>query len=285
MKRIAVLGGTGMAGHVAVVYLEEQGYDVFHAALDAPDTSNSKALDATDTPGVSAWLDTVDPDVILNCIGVLQKASDKRPDLAIKLNSYLPRYLEQRYKATGTRIIHLSTDCVFSGARGGYLEADVPDGEAMYDRTKALGEIVNDKDLTFRMSIVGPDRSATGIGLFNWFMGQSGTIRGFTKAMWTGLTTVELARATDAAIKQNLTGLYHLVPDAPIDKYSLLKLFRDAFDRKDIEIEPFDGFVTDKTLLNTRTDFTFEIHDYRRQLSDMYDWVTEHKALYGHYFK
>jgi dTDP-4-dehydrorhamnose reductase len=284
MMRVAVLGGTGMAGSAAVTYLDEQGYDVYHMSRRSPDTEKSKTLDATDISAVSAWLDSVNPNVIFNCIGVLQKAAEDRPDLAILLNSYLPRFLEQRYSKTGTKIIHLSTDCVFSGTRGGYSETDITDGETIYDRTKTLGEINNGKDLTFRMSIIGPDCNTDGIGLFNWFMGQRGNIRGFTKAMWTGVSTVELARAADAAIKQNLTGLYHLVPKTSIDKYSLLCLFRDAFNRTDITVEQYDGFTADKSLLNTREDFDFEVRDYPQQVSDMYNWVVKHKAMYGHYF-
>ena len=283
MKRIVILGGTGMAGNVAVIYFEEQGYDVYYTSLDAPDTIKSKPLDATDIPALSAWLDTINPDVIYNCLGVLVKESDARPDIAILLNSYLPRFLVQKYGKTNVKIIHISTDCVFSGARGGYVENDFPDGETIYDRSKALGEIVNDKDLTFRMSIIGPDRNISGVGLFNWFMSQQGKIRGYTNAMWTGVTTIELARAVDAAIKQNLTGIYHLVPDKPIDKYNLLLIFRDVFQKTDIDIEPYDDFVVDKTLINTRNDFDFIVSDYPRQIKEMRDWIKRHKEIYKHY--
>jgi len=282
MKRVAILGGTGMAGNVAVNYLSEQGYDVHFTALNAPNTDKSKALDATDIPALSSWLDSVEPDVVFNCIGLLVKESDARADIAILLNSYLPRYLEQKYTASRVKIIHLSTDCVFSGSRGCYTETDIPDGETVYDRTKILGEIDNDKDLTFRMSIIGPDQNESGVGLFNWFMSQRGKIRGFTKAMWTGVTTIELARAVDAAIKQDLTGLYHLVPDKSIDKYSLLLLLRDGFGRTDIEIEPHDEFAVDKSLVNTRKDFDFEVRDYPQQVKDMYEWIKKYKDLYTH---
>jgi len=272
-----------MAGNVAVTYLNGQGYDVHYTSLDAPDTDKSKALDATDIPAVSTWLDSVNPDVVFNCLGVLVKESEARPDIAVILNSYLPRYLEHKYKEAKTKIIHLSTDCVFSGTRGGYTETDIPDGETIYDRTKALGEIVNDKDLTFRMSIIGPDKNAKGVGLFNWFMGQSGVIRGYTKALWTGVTTIELARAVDAAIQQNLTGLYHLVPDGPISKYDLLLLFQEIFERTDIEIEPYDDFISDKSLINTRKDFGFKVRCYQEQIEDMRGWVNKHSRSYTHY--
>lgn len=283
MKRIAILGGTGMAGNTAVLYLSDCGYDVYYTSLNAPNTDKSKALDATDIPALSAWLDDVDPDAIFNCLGILVKESDARPDLAVLLNSYLPRYLEHKYAGTKVKIIHLSTDCVFSGTQGGYKENDIPTGETIYDRTKVLGEINNNKDLTFRMSIIGPDQNKNGTGLFNWFMNQKGTIRGYSKAIWTGVTTIELARAVDAAINQNLTGLYHLVPDEPIDKYSLLLLFRSVFDRTDIEIEPYEDFVADKSLINTRNDFDFKVRDYKEQIIDMRNWIDKYHELYKYY--
>ena len=101
----------------------------------------------------------------------------------------------------------MSTDCVFSGKTGGYDESSLRDGETFYDRSKALGELENQKDLTFRNSIIGPDLNEEGIGLFNWFMKQTGEINGYTKAMWTGVTTLTLAKAMESAVQQGLTGL------------------------------------------------------------------------------
>ena len=283
MKRIAVLGGTGMAGHVAVAFLDEKGYDVSYMSKSAPDTGKSKAIDVTDIPALCAWLDSIEPDIIYNCIGVLQKESEARPDIAILLNSYMPRFLEHRYRGTSVKIIHLSTDCVFSGKRGGYSETDLADGEIIYDRTKYLGEITNNKDLTFRMSIIGPDCNKDGSGLFNWFMNQKGTIRGYKKAIWNGVTTIELARAVDAAIQQNLYGLYHLVPNCSIDKYNLLLLIKDVFNRTDIEIEPYNDFVSDKTLRNNRTDFDFNVLPYSEQIKEMKAWIDKHRYFYSYY--
>jgi dTDP-4-dehydrorhamnose reductase len=132
------------------------------------------------------------------------------------------------------------------------------------------------------MSIIGPDRHENGTGLFNWFMKQQGPIRGYTKAFWNGITTIELARAIKAAIEQNISGLYHLVPRETIDKYHLLLLFKDVFNREDVTIEPFDDFAVDKTLVNTRRDFQFEVSPYRQQIENMKIWIGEHKNYY-HY--
>jgi dTDP-4-dehydrorhamnose reductase len=175
-----------MAGHVIAAYLEEKSYDVYITSRSAEDGEKSKPIDAADFASLEAWLKHIAPDVIINCIGVLPKEADAYPDIAILLNACLPQRLSRIFRDTKTKIIHLSTDCVFSGKRGRYTEKDDPDGTTIYDRSKALGEIVNGKDLTFRMSIIGPDRHEQGVGLFNWFMAQTGEIRGYTQAIWNG---------------------------------------------------------------------------------------------------
>ena len=281
MKRVAVLGSTGMAGHVITAYLKEHGYDMYTASRSEKNGPQSKQLSADDFEGLSTWLQDIKPDVIINCIGVLQRQAEERPDVAILINSYLPQWLANRFRSTTTKVIHLSTDCVFSGKRGGYMETDEPDGVTIYDRSKALGEINNHKDLTFRMSIIGPDRHEAGTGLFHWFMGQHGEILGYSNVIWNGVTTIELARAIDAAIKQDLSGLYQLTPENAIDKYRLLLLFRDTFQKKDITIAPYDGIRIDKTLINTRKDFAFDIQPYYQQIQDMKNWIAEHRLFYG----
>lgn len=283
--KIAVLGSTGMAGHVVSQYLTERGHLVFRASRSEENTDTSASIDITDFVVLSAWLNSIGPDVVINCVGLLQRACEEHPDQAILVNSYLPHWLEQRYAAGKTKVIHLSTDCVFSGKRGGYREGDTPDGETTYDRSKAMGELCNGKDLTFRMSILGPDIDPRGIGLFNWFMSQRGMIQGYSKTIWNGVTTIELARAIEAAITQNLKGLYHLVQPSPIDKCSLLELIQEVFDYKELSIERVDGPLLNKSLINTRDDFDFEVRDYLHQIADMRAWIEGHKSLYPHYFR
>lgn len=281
MKRVLVLGGTGMAGHVVSTYLEEQGYDVYIASKSAPVSQKSQPVEVTDFDALETCMNSVKPDVIINCVGILQKQANAFPHKAILINSYLPHWLENAYKDTDTKVIHLSTDCVFSGSRGSYTEKDEPDGATMYDRSKALGEIKNDKDLTFRMSIIGPDRHEGGTGLFHWFMGQTGEINGYSKVYWNGVTTIHLAQAIDEAIKQGLSGLYQLTPKEPIDKYHLLILFQKYFGKTDVAIKPYNGVTLNKTLVNTRTDFWFRLKMYPDQISEMKDWVYAHKSFYG----
>ncbi len=280
---VAVLGSTGMAGHVIAQYLHEVGYTVYRASRSEKNTQYRASVDVTDFVSLEKWLDSVEPEVVVNCIGLLQKACDARPDLAVLINSYYPHWLEQKYEGSGTRIIHLSTDCVFSGECGGYREDDLADGRTMYDRSKALGELNNGKDLTFRMSIIGPDIDPKGTGLFNWFMAQEGYIQGWEKAIWNGVTTIELARAIDAAIRCRLCGIYQLVPDKSIDKCSLLELFQQCFACSKVEIQRVDGLKLDKTLICTRTDFPFEVQSYPEQIEEMKRWVEAHESFYPHY--
>jgi len=283
MHKIVVLGSTGMAGHVVSQYLAEQGHDVYRASRSENNSEKSASIDVCDIPSLERWLDKIKPSYVVNCIGLLQKTCDERTDLAVMVNSYLPKYLENKYKNSDTRIIHLSTDCVFSGERGGYVENDLQDGSTMYDRSKALGEINNHKDLTFRMSIIGPDIDSNGTGLFNWFMKQSGMTNGYSKAIWNGITTIELARGINAAITSGLTGLYHLVTPEPIDKYNLLKLFNTVF-KRNCEIVSVNTVVLDKSLRNSRNDFDFKVKHYDEQIAEMHSWVKSHSNLYPHYF-
>jgi len=282
--KIIVIGAGGMAGHVIATYLRENDYSVDTLTARNKLDDNTILMDVTDTPKFKSFLENNKYDVVINCIGMLVKQSDERKDLATYLNSYLPHFLEELYKNSKTKIIHLSTDCVFSGKKAPYNENSWYDGELFYDRTKALGEIVNDKDLTFRMSIIGPDMQENGIGLFNWFYAQTGTINGYTKAIWTGVTTIELARAIKSAIEQDLTGLYHLVPNESISKFDLIKLFIKTFNRNDITVNPSDNVALNKTLINNRTDFNFKVPGYNKMITEMKNWIDRHD-LYPHYMK
>jgi dTDP-4-dehydrorhamnose reductase len=284
MTRVLVMGAGGMAGHVISTYfLEKPGYDVVTISANNRVNDRTILLDITDKTSLNHFLDSNNFDVVINCIGMLVKASEERKDLAAYINSYLPHLLEERYKDTTTKIIHLSTDCVFSGKNAPYTEDSWPDGELFYDRSKALGEINNTKDLTFRMSIIGPDSQPRGIGLFNWFYAQTGELKGYRTAIWNGVTTITLAHAIDEAIQQNLVGLYHLVPAESISKHGLLELFKTTFQRDDITIAPVNTVSLDKTLVNTRTDFAFTVPSYPAMVNEMKEWITSHPELYTHY--
>ena len=180
--------------------------------------------------------------------------------------------------------MHISTDCVFNGARGGYTEQDYPDGKTFYDRSKALGELINEKDITFRCSIVGPDMNPKGIGLMNWFLQQKEEIKGYAKVFWTGQTTLQLAKTIEEAVRAQAAGLYHMVPATSISKCELLELFNRFLRKKEILIERDETFVVDKSLKRTNlADFDYVVPDYETQIRELGNWMREHKELYPHY--
>lgn len=283
--KILVLGGTGMAGHTISIYLKEAGHDVTAFSRRKVEYCNNINGDITDFKNLEKIIMNGQYDAVINAIGILNQDAEDTKSIAVLLNSYLPHFLSDFTKDMNTKIIHMSTDCVFSGKTGGYSETSFRDGESFYDRSKALGELDNNKDLTFRNSIIGPDMNEKGIGLFNWFMKQKGPINGFTKAIWTGVTTLTLAKAMEQALKENLTGLYNLVNNEVISKYELLKLFNKYMRDDEIEIFPNDTLSVDKSLINNRTDFSFKVPSYEAMMAEMKEWIYNHNELYPHYFK
>jgi dTDP-4-dehydrorhamnose reductase len=222
-------------------------------------------------------------DVVINCIGILNQSAEDNRSNAVYLNSCLPHLLADSMLSTQTRLIHMSTDCVFAGNTGPYSENSLPDGRTFYDRTKALGEVVDTKNLTFRNSIIGPDMKEHGIGLFNWFMRQKGEIKGYKRAIWTGVTTLTLAKAMESALENNLTGLYNLVNNESISKYDLIQLFNKYFRNGTISILEDNNFILDKTLISNRTDFSFQVPSYEQMIIEMKEWVDTHQDYYTHY--
>lgn len=283
--KVLILGGTGMAGHTISIYFKEAGHDVTAFSRSKVDYCKNINGDITNFENLKKIINEGQYDAIINAIGILNQDAEQHKSNAVLLNSYLPHFLSDTTKEMKTRVIHMSTDCVFSGKTGGYSETSFRDGETFYDRSKALGELENSKDLTFRNSIIGPDMSERGIGLFNWFMKQEGQINGFTKAIWTGVTTLTLAKAMEQALNENLTGLYNLVNNETISKYELLKQFNKYMRDGQIEILPSDNLSLDKSLINHRTDFSFKVPDYETMVAEMKEWIDNHKDLYPHYFK
>ena len=283
--KVLILGGTGMAGHTISIYFKESGHDVTAFSRSKVDYCKNVNGDITDFENLEKIIQEGQYDAIINAIGILNQDAEDHKSNAVLLNSYLPHFLSDSTKEMKTRVIHMSTDCVFSGKTGGYSETSFRDGETFYDRSKALGELENNQDLTFRNSIIGPDMSERGIGLFNWFMKQDGQINGFTKAIWTGVTTLTLAKAMEQALKENITGLYNLVNNETISKYELLKLFNKYMRDGQIEIQPSNSLSLDKSLINSRTDFSFEVPSYETMVAEMKEWIDNHRDLYPHYFK
>lgn len=278
-----VLGANGMAGHTICLYLREQGHDVIGFDMKKSNIVKSIEGNAKDDDLLREIISNGDFDSVINAIGILNQNAEMYKADAVYLNAYLPHLLADITKNMKTNIIHMSTDCVYSGNNGPYSEDDFCDGTSFYDRTKALGELRDNKNITLRNSIVGPDINENGIGLFNWFMKQKGHINGFGSAMWTGLTTLQLAKAMEAAAREKAVGLYNMVYKNNISKYNLLRLFNKYFRNGSVDITETNDLVADKTLVRTNFDFDYKVPDYETMISEMAEWVKKHHTLYPHY--
>lgn len=273
---VFVFGSRGMAGHMIANYLKSKtDYEVFTSSRESPTTRNHYQLDVENTNKVMATLNEVKPDVIINCIGILNDKASQNQQMACEINGVFPHRLAQWADDNNAKIIQISTDCVYAGKKGNYAEMDKPDGTTMYAVSKRLGELDNNRDITIRTSIIGPELRANGIGLFQWFMKQKGEVYGFQNVRWNGVTTLELAKVIHAFIQQQITGLYHFVAPQTITKYDLLKLIQSTFYKNDVTILPADTPVLDRTLKNTRTDFHYETPNYEKMLAELKAWMKQ----------
>ena len=282
--KFLILGCNGMAGHIISLYLQKQGHDVTGFARAKSQFIPTIIGDAANTELLCEAIQAGNYDSVINAIGLLNQFAENNHSTAILLNSFLPHFLAEVTDGTQTQIIHMSTDCVFSGKTGHYTESSQPDGYTFYDRSKAMGELTDNKNLTLRNSIVGPDIKTSGIGLLNWFMQQPGpSVNGFTRAIWTGQTTLQLAKTMEKAAMQRANGLINAVPAESITKYELLKLFNKHLRGNALEIIPVDGVTADKSLIRTNFEFDYQIPDYETMVSDLAVWMRAHRSLYPHY--
>lgn len=279
--KILILGATGMLGHVLYRYLSEKNsYDLYNLSFRKPLNEQSIICDITDEQEVQQVLTNLQPNVIVNCIGVLIKGSQSDPANAIFINSYFPHFLSRNAEKINAKLIHISTDCVFSGTRGGYTEADFRDADDIYGRSKSLGELMNHRDLTLRTSIIGPEIKENGEGLLHWFLNQKGTVNGYTEAFWGGVTTLELSKVIEAAISQELTGLINITNGSSISKFELLQLFKKAFQREQVEVNPFEGKKVDKSLRSNRVDLNYAVPSYETMIQEMRNNMVANREIY-----
>jgi len=256
--RVLILGASGMLGHklwqvfrdrfetwgtVRSSYQEYARYDLFNRERLLG------GVDASDISTVVRAFDKVQPHVVVNGTGIVkQSPAAKDPIVGIEVNSLFPHRLAAICQASGARLIHISTDCVFSGRKGMYSEEDVPDAEDLYGRSKLLGEISGPDCLTLRTSLIGRELQ-TSNGLVEWFLSnRGGCVQGFSNVIFSGLTTRTFAGLMADVIERHpdLSGVYH-VSSEPISKYHLLCLLREAF-RVSVEIEPFPDHHLDRSL-------------------------------------
>jgi dTDP-4-dehydrorhamnose reductase len=255
---VLVLGGTGMLGHKVwqrfrqrfdawVTVRRETRDDAFDGLFSGERVL--RGVTAEDLAAVERVFDVVRPTVVVNCVGIVkQLAAAADPIPSITINALFPQRVAALAQRAGARVIQVSTDCVFSGTRGLYSEDDVPDARDLYGRTKLLGEVSGPGQLTLRTSIIGRELSAT-TGLLEWFLAhRGGTVKGFTQAYFSGLTTAALAEVIADLIEQQpaLGGVYHVVAE-PISKYDLLCKLNQAYGAA-VLIEPSGDVQVDRTL-------------------------------------
>lgn len=286
MDKILVIGSKGMAGHIIKEYLLSKKYDIYSTFRKGEGKEELKEkeyyLDVFDKESLNKILEEVKPKFVINCVGILNQFAEENPDIAIYVNGYFPHYLDRLSQKYNYKLIHITTDCVFSGKKGDYTEDAFRDAESYYGRSKAIGEVNNNRTLTFRTSIIGPDINENGIGLFKWFMKQKGEIKGYSNVIWTGVTTLELAKAIEASFSQNIVGLHHLVNNEKISKYELLKLFKKYMNKDDVEIIEYKDYFSDKSLVRTNFKLNYEIKDYEVMLIEMAEWISDNKKNYNY---
>ena len=282
--KVLVLGSAGLIGHQVYNYLKDSdNYELHNISYQNKIQDDTVLLDARNEQVFIDKITSISPKYIVNCVGILIDGSNADPENSIFLNSYMPHRLTRLADKINAKLIHISTDCVFSGdKKEPYIETDEKDGRGVYAKTKGLGEIISDKHLTLRTSVVGPELKNDGKELFHWFMGQSGEIPGYTKAIWSGVTTTELAKAVKWSIDHHITGLYHVTNNSSISKYDLLKLFQ-KYTKKDINIKPFSGKDANKSFIDTRLLMDYKIPSYDQMISDMVSLIANNRPLYSQY--
>jgi dTDP-4-dehydrorhamnose reductase len=260
--KILILGGSGMLGHrlwINLSKVHETWVTVRGDGSEIPDASEfprkyiRPIVDALNFDQVIRAMASIQPDLVINCIGLIKQMGHlaRDPLFSISLNAMLPHRISMTCRTAKIRMIHISTDCVFSGKKGNYLESDQSDAEDLYGRTKFLGEVAYPHCVTLRSSIIGQELK-NHLGLIDWFLAQTGGIEGYKKAIYSGFTTDEFSTIIRDYVIPNtsLSGIYHVSSD-PISKYDLLQLVKQAY-HKEIEIKENEDFLCDRSLDSTR---------------------------------
>ena len=279
-----------MLGHKAFELLNlNDKYEVFGTLRNEKDikkyfseSKNSRnifsGIDALNLNTVLALIDKLSPDIVLNCIGIIKQLKESHNALlSIEVNSLFPHKLAAHLEGSKTRLIHISTDCVFSGEKGNYIESDYSDAKDLYGKTKYLGELVNYSNcVTLRTSIIGPELK-TKLSLLEWFLSQNVSVNGYINAIYSGLTTTELIKVIDTYIipQNNQNGLYHISSE-PISKHDLLAKIAREF-KFDIIIHRTETFFNNKSLNSQKftKDFGYQKKSWNKMIREMKNNVIE----------
>ena len=256
--RLLILGGSGMLGHQLWRGLHAQ-HDTW-VTLRRPVADfavhnlfdEAKAIqldDITDDTALERALGQAKPEAVINCVGLIKQRDEASDEaLTLRVNAEFPHRLAKRCGEAGARLIHFSTDCIFAGTKGNYTESDPSDAADLYGQSKHQGEVADAHSVTLRTSVIGHELG-TNLALLDWFLSQRGqAISGFTKAIYSGFTTLEMARIVDRILTKHpaLSGVWHVASE-PISKFALLQLCREKLGWEGV-IEPNDEFVCDRSL-------------------------------------
>lgn len=281
--KILILGITGMLGHKAfTIFRQNQSFETFGTARKISDINkyfpNTKnifsSVDALNPNSIFDLIDEINPDIILNCIGIIKQLKEaKDPILSIEINSLFPHKLAKHIKNSKARLIHISTDCVFSGDKGSYNENNDSDAKDLYGKSKYLGELKNyDNCITLRTSIIGPELKGK-LSLLEWFLAQNTSVKGYVNAIYSGLTTFELINIIENYVikKSTKNGLYHISSNT-ISKFDLLKIIANVYNKKTV-IEPFEEFKNNKSLNSDmfKNDFGYIVKPWETMISEMFN--------------
>lgn len=279
--KIILLNSDGATGHVVKKYLEKMNNivtpiimsDIFHSIREISEKPYFF---------IENILSKNKYDVIINLARIINNNAENNPLDSIMINSYLPKFLERITKKKTTKVVHVSTDCVFSGDNGPNYETNLKDGTSYYAISRSLGEINNLKDLTIRTSVIGPDTNPKGNRLFNWFMMNKESIKGFNNVFWNGITSIELSKILVGLLLNDINGIIHIGADK-ISKYELLKKFNNNFKANKIEIREHPNIKNNKVLLSNRKDYNIKVSSYEVMLKEMKDWIQQNQNIYNLY--
>jgi dTDP-4-dehydrorhamnose reductase len=260
--RVLVLGATGMLGHTVLRFLaQDTGWSVFGSARSPASARLVPAnvrdrivtgVDVESMDSLNSLFAATRPGLVVNCVGLVKQLSGAEdPLVALPINAMFPHRLSRLCDVANARLVHVSTDCVFSGAKGMYTEADPSDAKDLYGRSKYLGELDEPHAITLRTSIIGHELAGAH-GLIEWFLAQTDSVKGYSRAIFSGLPTVELARIIrDHVIPDpGLHGVYHVAAE-PIAKLDLLTLVANAYHRS-VAITPDPSIQIDRSLNGER---------------------------------
>ena len=284
MKKVLILGSTGMLGHVLYDYLElNSKHSLFNVSFRNKLNSKTKILDVSKINLLEKFIEEIKPDFIVNCVGVLIKGSNQNIKNAIQINAFFPHLLLELCDKLNCKLIHISTDCVFSGQDGGYNENSIKDAIDIYGKTKSLGEFNLEKHLCVRTSIIGPELKEKGEGLFHWLLKQKGEIFGFKNVFWSGVTTLELSKALEFSIENDISGLWNLTNEVIISKYELLEKIINYFELNDINLKSNSDKISNKSLKTIR-DINYRVPNYDQMINELKNYIELNRTLYSYKF-